>query len=78
VVAATNKEPVKALQDGALREDLYYRLNVFAIALPPLRDRLEDLSDLAQAFVEEFNDRHGRNVRGVDESALDVLRGWAA
>jgi DNA-binding NtrC family response regulator/signal transduction histidine kinase/HAMP domain-containing protein len=74
VVAATNKEPVKALQDGTLREDLYYRLNVFAIALPPLRDRLEDLSDLAQAFVEEFNDRHGRNVRGVDETALDVLR----
>jgi DNA-binding NtrC family response regulator len=74
VVAATNKEPAKALQDGALREDLYYRLNVFAIGLPPLRDRLEDLSDLAQAFVEEFNDRHGRNVRGVDESALDVLR----
>ena len=74
VVAATNKEPAKALQDGTLREDLYYRLNVFAIALPPLRDRLEDLGDLAQAFVEEFNDRHGRNVRGVDESALDVLR----
>ena len=70
VVAATNKEPAKALQDGTLREDLYYRLNVFAIALPPLRDRLEDLSDLAQAFVEEFNDRHGRNVRGVDETAL--------
>ncbi|MGH7306808.1 MAG: helix-turn-helix domain-containing protein, partial [Candidatus Rokuibacteriota bacterium] len=68
------KEPAKALQDGTLREDLYYRLNVFAITLPPLRDRLEDLSDLAQSFVEEFNDRHGRGVRGVDESALDVLR----
>jgi DNA-binding NtrC family response regulator len=74
VIAATNKEPMKALQDGTLREDLYYRLNVFAIGLPPLRGRLEDLSDLAQAFVEEFNDRHGRKVRGVDESALDVLR----
>ena len=74
VVAATNKEPAKALADGTLREDLYYRLNVFAISLPPLRDRLEDLYDLAQAFVEEFNDRHGRSVRGVDETALDVLR----
>src|SRR5438477_82865 len=73
-VSAPTKGRAKALQDGTLREDLYYRLNVFAIALPPLRDRLEDLGDLAQAFVEEFNDRHGRNVRGVDESALDVLR----
>jgi DNA-binding NtrC family response regulator len=74
VIAATNKEPAKALAEGTLREDLYYRLNVFAIALPPLRDRLEDLPDLAQAFVEEFDERHGRNVRGVEESALDVLR----
>src|SRR5437867_4180894 len=74
VVAATNKEPAKAIADGTLREDLYYRLNVFAISLPPLRDRLEDLADLAQAFVEEFNDRHGRTVRGVDEGALDDLR----
>ena len=74
VVAATNKEPAKALQDGTLREDLYYRLHVFAIELPPLRDRLEDLPELAQAFVEEFNDRYGRSVRGVDESTLRVLR----
>src|SRR5256886_9749126 len=74
VVAATNKEPAKALQDGTLREDLYYRLNVFAIALPPLRDRLEDLGDLAQAFVGEFNDRHGRNVRARAERAPALLR----
>jgi len=74
VVAASNKDPQKALQDGALREDLYYRLNVFAIGLPPLRERMEDLSELAQAFVEEFNERHGRTVRGVDEDTLDVLR----
>jgi DNA-binding NtrC family response regulator len=74
VVAATNKEPTKALQDGTLREDLYYRLHVFAIELPPFRDRLEDLPELAQAFIEEFNDRYGRSVRGVDESTLHVLR----
>jgi DNA-binding NtrC family response regulator len=74
VVAATNKDPSKALQDGTLREDLYYRLNVFAIALPPLRDRLEDLADLAQAFVEEFKERHGRSVRGIDETALAILQ----
>ena len=74
VVAATNKEPTKALQDGTLREDLYYRLHVFAIELPPLRDRLEDLPELAQAFIEEFNDRYGRSVRGVDEDTLHVFR----
>jgi len=74
VIAATNKDPMAALRDGALREDLYYRLNVFTITLPPLRDRMADLPDLVQAFLEEFNDRHGRAVRGVDEEALETLR----
>jgi transcriptional regulator with PAS, ATPase and Fis domain len=74
VVAATNKDPMKALQDGSLREDLYYRLNVFSIMMPPLRDRMEDVPELVQAFLDEFNDRHGRAVRGVDDDALDVLR----
>jgi DNA-binding NtrC family response regulator len=77
VIAATNKNPVKVLQDGGLREDLYYRLAVFTIALPPLRDRLEDLEELVQALVEELNERHGRSVRGVDEGALAILRRYS-
>jgi len=74
VIAATNRDPLEAVREGVLREDLYYRLNVFAIVLPPLRERMEDLSELIQAFLEEYNGRHGRSVRGVDEGALELLR----
>ena len=73
IIAATNRDPVKALRDGALREDLYYRLNVFTLDLPPLRERMEDLPELVQGFLDEFNERHGRAVRGVDGGALAIL-----
>ncbi|MGH7409843.1 MAG: sigma 54-interacting transcriptional regulator, partial [Candidatus Methylomirabilis sp.] len=73
VVAATNKDPAQTLRDGLLREDLYYRLNVFGLHLPLLRERREDLSLLIQAFLEEFNARYGKTVRGVDPGAFDLL-----
>src|SRR6188768_4077038 len=56
VIAATNQDPLQAVRDNKLREDLYYRLNVFSIALPPLRDRKEDLALLSQAFIAEFSE----------------------
>ena len=74
IVAATNKDPLKALQDGVLREDLYYRLNVLTITVPPLRERMDDIPELVQAFIDEFNERHGRSIRGIDDDALEVLR----
>lgn len=73
VVAATNKDPLKAIKDGALREDLYYRLNVFNIPLPPLRERKEDIPLLIQAFIEELNHRYEKQVKSVDEAALRTL-----
>ena len=74
VIAATNKPPAKALQDGQLREDLYYRLAVFTIALPPLRERTDDVEELVRVLLEELNERHRRAVRGVDDAALALLR----
>ena len=73
VLAATNIDPAAAIRDGKLREDLYYRLNVFTISLPPLRDRKDDLPLLIQAFIEEFNSRDNRTVRGVAAPAMRQL-----
>jgi DNA-binding NtrC family response regulator len=73
VVAATNKDPFKAIQDGTLREDLYYRLNVCTIHLPPLRDRKDDIPLLVKALLEEFNANYMRNVQSMDDEALNAL-----
>jgi len=73
VIAATNTEPLEAVRVGKLREDLYYRLNVFAIRLPPLRERKDDLPLLIQAFITEFNTRNARSIVGVTDRAMAVL-----
>ena len=73
VLAATNIDPVVAIREGRLREDLYYRLNVFTISLPPLRDRRDDLPLLIQAFIDEFNARDNRSVRTVSPAAMRQL-----
>ena len=76
VIAATNVDPATAVKSGKLREDLYYRLNVFTIALPPLRDRKEDLPLLVQTFVEEFNQRDQKAVKAVDPEAMRRLEAY--
>ena len=73
VVAATNQDPLQAVRDNKLREDLFYRLNVFAIDLPPLRDRKEDLPLLTQAFIAEFADRNGKAVKAISGEAMRKL-----
>ena len=74
VVSATHRDLEQLIADGKFREDLYYRLNVFPIMLPPLRERLEDLPRLVEHFVAKFNRVTGKSVRGFDHAALAALR----
>jgi DNA-binding NtrC family response regulator len=73
VIAATNRDPSEAVRDGKLREDLYYRLNVFTIDLPSLRERRADIPLLVQTFLNEFNTRNNKSVRAVDQEAMYLL-----
>ena len=73
VIAATNKNLLEKVESGEFREDLYYRLKVVEIKLPPLRDRREDLPILVEHFIDKFNDRFHRQVVGISRSMQDVL-----
>jgi DNA-binding NtrC family response regulator len=73
MIAATNVVPADAVKSGKLREDLYYRLHVFAIELPPLRQRKEDLPLLIQSFIAEFNARNNKQVSAVEPAAMKAL-----
>jgi DNA-binding NtrC family response regulator len=73
VVAATNRDPAEAMAERKLREDLYYRLNVFTIRLPPLRDRVEDVTLLAHHFCERYALENGSPVPSIDRAAMELL-----
>jgi len=76
VLAATNKVPEEAVARGELRNDLYYRLNVFNIHMPPLREHREDIPDLVHALLDEMSAKHGRKVATVSEAVLNAFRNY--
>ncbi len=73
VVAATNRDLERALTEGSFREDLYYRLNVFPIFIPPLRERRADILPLADHFVEKYAREHGKSIKRISTTAIDQL-----
>ena len=77
VIAATNRDLQAAMQRGEFREDLYYRLGVFEIALPPLRERLDDVLELADAFLAEIGETVGTPAAGISREARDQLLAYA-
>jgi len=74
VVAATHQNLEQLMEDGRFRSDLYFRLSVLPIGLPALRERLDDIPDLVESFIEDLNVRHGREILGVTNSGLELLR----
>jgi DNA-binding NtrC family response regulator len=76
VIAATNKDPFKAVQEGTLREDLLYRLNVITIKLPPLRDHRDDVLLLVQHMIDELSRRHAKSARLISTEAMEALLGY--
>jgi DNA-binding NtrC family response regulator len=76
VLAATNKNPEQAVADGHLRQDLYFRLNVFHIHLPPLREHKDDLPPLVDHLLAEVSEKHGKRVSGVGADVMEMLRSY--
>jgi Nif-specific regulatory protein len=75
-IAATNKDLELAMRQGSFREDLYYRLNVFAIYLPPLRERRPDILELAEHFVEKYSREHHKRIKRISTPAIDMLSSY--
>jgi Nif-specific regulatory protein len=76
LIVATNKDLEKAIAAGTFREDLYYRLNVFAIFVPPLRERKSDALLLADHFLEKYSSQHGKNIKRISTPAIDMLMSY--
>ena len=77
LISATNCDMIKLVKEGRFREDLYYRLNVFPLWVPPLRERLEDVPELALHFLARFAAEEGRRVMAIDKNALELLASYS-
>jgi PAS domain S-box-containing protein len=77
IVAATNRDLQKAISAGIFREDLFYRLNVFPIQVPPLRERKEDIPMLVEYFIDRFARKAGKNIRSIDKQSLESLESYS-
>jgi len=76
LITATNKDLEKAILEGTFREDLYYRLNVFTIFVPPLRERKPDVMALSDFFLEKYTKEHGKNIKRISTPAIDMLMSY--
>jgi len=77
IIAATNVDLEKAVREGRFREDLYYRLRVIPVKVPPLRDRPEDLPELAAFFISRYNAKFRKQIHGIEESTIAALQAYA-
>jgi DNA-binding NtrC family response regulator len=77
LISATNRDMIQLVKDGKFREDLYYRLNVFPIWVPPLRERIDDVPELAQHFVARFAAEEGKRVSGLTPEAIRLLKAYS-
>jgi len=76
LITATNKDLHKRVLDGSFRDDLYYRLSVFPVHLPPLRERIEDIPLLVGHFIDKFNKQTGKNIQGIADRMLEILEAY--
>jgi DNA-binding NtrC family response regulator len=77
IIAATNRDLDKMIREGSFRQDLFYRLNVMPIFLPPLRERQDDIPLLVGTFIQKFNKLHGRDIQGIAPDALEKLQRYS-